>query len=203
MKDVSRILQTVLVVEDDESFRTMLVAALQRRGYDALGADSGEAAIELAQQDSPEMAVVDLRLPGMSGLDVVRDLKRIDPATAVVVLTGYGSIATALEAIRLGAVHYLTKPTDADRVLEALGGVEYNGGCWVFRAVFQRIQAATDLSSKVFMFQLEFNGFGQIGSNETVNLFRRNVPGYSVTNPSDQSLVPPSARSRLPFEQVF
>lgn len=119
MKDASRILQTVLVVEDDESFRTMLVAALQRRGYDARGAESGEAALELAQQDSPEMAVVDLRLPGMSGLDVVRDLKRIDPATVVVVLTGYGSIATALEAIRLGAVHYLTKPTDADRVLEA------------------------------------------------------------------------------------
>jgi two-component system response regulator RegA len=65
------------------------------------------------------MAVVDLRLPDMSGLDVVRELKAIDPATAVVVLTGYGSIATALEAIRLGAVHYLTKPTDADRVLEA------------------------------------------------------------------------------------
>ncbi len=119
MKDASRILQTVLVVEDDDSFRTMLVAALQRRGYDALGVESGEAAVERAHEDSPEMAVVDLRLPGMSGLEVVAALKRIDPATAVVVLTGYGSIATALEAIRLGAVHYLTKPTDADRVLEA------------------------------------------------------------------------------------
>ena len=63
--------------------------------------------------------------------------------------------------------------------------------------------AATDVSSKVFMFQLEFNGFGQIGSNETVNLFRRNVPGYSVTNPADQSLVPPSVRRELPFEQAF
>jgi two-component system, response regulator RegA len=119
MKDTSRILQTVLVVEDDESFRTMLVAALERRGYDARGVGDGGAAIALARHDSPEMAVVDLRLPDMSGLDVVRELKAIDPATAVVVLTGYGSIATALEAIRLGAVHYLTKPTDADRVLEA------------------------------------------------------------------------------------
>jgi len=69
--------------------------------------------------------------------------------------------------------------------------------------VFQRIQAATDVSSKVFTFQLEFNGFGQIGSNETVNMFRRNVPGYSVTNPADQSLVPPSVRPRLPFEEVY
>ncbi|HJS36499.1 MAG TPA: LPS-assembly protein LptD [Burkholderiales bacterium] len=78
------------------------------------------------------------------------------------------------------------------RVLEALAGVEYNGGCWVFRTVMQRVQAATDVTSKAIYFQLEFNGFGQIGSNETVNLFRRNVPGYSVTNPSDRALVPPS-----------
>jgi LPS-assembly protein len=77
-------------------------------------------------------------------------------------------------------------------VLEALAGVEYNGGCWVFRTVMQRVQAATDVTSKAIYFQLELNGFGQIGSNETVNLFRRNVPGYSVTNPSDQTLVPPS-----------
>jgi LPS-assembly protein len=77
-------------------------------------------------------------------------------------------------------------------VLEALAGVEYNGGCWVFRTVMQRVQAATDVSSKAIYFQLELNGFGQIGSNETVNLFRRNVPGYSVTNPRDQALVPPS-----------
>ena len=116
---MSRILQTVLVVEDDEPFRTMLVGALQRRGYDAHGVEDGVAALAHARHDSPEMAIVDLRLPGMSGLDVVRELKAIDPATAVVVLTGYGSIATALEAIRLGAVHYLTKPTDPDRILEA------------------------------------------------------------------------------------
>jgi LPS-assembly protein len=79
-----------------------------------------------------------------------------------------------------------------ESVLEALGGVEYNGGCWVFRMVFQQVQAATDVTSKAIYFQLEFNGFGQIGSNEAVNLFRRNVPGYSVTNPRDQKLVPPS-----------
>ncbi len=62
---------------------------------------------------------MDLKLPGISGLDVLRELKAIDATTAVVVLTGYGSIATALEAVRLGATHYLTKPTDADRVLAA------------------------------------------------------------------------------------
>jgi LPS-assembly protein len=89
------------------------------------------------------------------------------------------------------------------RVLEALGGIEYNGGCWVFRAVAQRVQAATDVTSKAILFQLEFNGLGQIGSNETVSLFRRSVPGYSVTNPRDQTLVPPSLQPQLPFQQAY
>ncbi|MDH3318405.1 MAG: LPS assembly protein LptD, partial [Betaproteobacteria bacterium] len=89
------------------------------------------------------------------------------------------------------------------RLLEGLAGLEYNGGCWVFRAVYQQAQAATDVTSKAILFQLEFNGLGQIGSNDTLTMFRRNVPGYSVTNPRDQSLVPPSAQRALPFEQAF
>jgi LPS-assembly protein len=88
-------------------------------------------------------------------------------------------------------------------LLEGIAGVEYNGGCWVFRGVFQRLQAATNVTSSALMFQLEFNGFGQIGSDDTLTLLRRTVPGYSVTNPGDQALVPPSLRSRLPFQQVY
>ena len=78
-----------------------------------------ETALALAQTESPEYAVVDLRMPGISGLDVVRELKAIDSMTNIVVLTGYGSIATALEAVRLGATHYLTKPADVDDLLAA------------------------------------------------------------------------------------
>jgi LPS-assembly protein len=89
------------------------------------------------------------------------------------------------------------------RLLEGLAGIEYNGGCWVFRAVVQRIQAAAQVASTGFFLQLEFNGVGQIGTDDGVALLSRNVPGYSVTNPRDAALVPPSARSRLPFEQVF
>ncbi len=89
------------------------------------------------------------------------------------------------------------------QLLEGIAGIEYNGGCWVFRGVYQRLRAATDVNSSAILFQLEFNGFGQIGSNETLTLLRRTVPGYSVTNPSDQSLVPPSLRPHLPFQQVF
>jgi LPS-assembly protein len=89
------------------------------------------------------------------------------------------------------------------RLLEGLAGAEYNAGCWVFRFVVQRIQAAADVSSTAIIFQLEFNGVGQIGTAEAVQLLRRDVPGYSVINRGDPSLTPPGARSRLPFEQVY
>ncbi len=111
--------RTVLVVDDDDALRTRLVRAFAARGLEARGAASADEAVVLANADSPELAVVDLRMPGSSGLQLVRELLAIDRATRVVVLTGYGSIATALEAIRLGAVHYLTKPADADQILAA------------------------------------------------------------------------------------
>jgi two-component system response regulator RegA len=110
---------SILVVDDDETYRTRLVRALQGRELEAQGAPDGESALALAKKESPEYAVVDLRMPGMSGLDVVRELKAIDATTNIVVLTGYGSIATALEAVRLGATHYLTKPADVDELLAA------------------------------------------------------------------------------------
>ena len=89
------------------------------------------------------------------------------------------------------------------RLLEGLAGVEYNGGCWVLRGVFQRIQAATQTTSTALFVQIEFNGLGQIGSDDTTGFLKRNVPGYAPTNPTDPHLVPQSLRPRLPFEQVF
>ena len=95
--------RSVLVVDDDDVFRTRLGKAFHDRGFDVRMAHSAAEAIRLAQQDSPEFAVVDLRMPGASGLDVVRELHAIDPASVIVMLTGYGSIATAVEAVRAGA----------------------------------------------------------------------------------------------------
>ena len=118
-RDSDKLLPTILIVEDDDAFRAILVQALEARGYEVRGVADAAAALTAARQESPEMAVVDLRLGAESGLDVVRELKAIDSSTAIVVLTGYGSIATALESIRLGALHYLTKPTDPDRILAA------------------------------------------------------------------------------------
>jgi len=110
---------TLLLVDDDLVFRSRLARAMTSRGYAVHEAGSLEEAIAIARTESPELALVDLRLPGASGLEVVQALKEIDADTNVVVLTGYGSIATALEAVRLGATHYLTKPVDAEEILAA------------------------------------------------------------------------------------
>lgn len=111
---------SLLVVDDDDVFRERLARAFRGRGYEVTTASDYGAAMAIAKEDSPELAVVDLRMPGRSGLELVRDLLAIDAATRIVVLTGYGSIATAIDAIRLGAVHYLSKPADADEILAAL-----------------------------------------------------------------------------------
>ena len=110
---------SILLVDDDENFRERMARALRDRGHDVRTAAGPDDAVCMATEDSPECAVVDLRMPGGSGLDVVSALRTIDPATTVVVLTGYGSIATALEAVRRGALHYLQKPVDADELLAA------------------------------------------------------------------------------------
>ncbi len=113
---------SILVVDDDDTFRERLVKALRTRGFDARGAASPAEALQSAREDSPELAVVDLRMPTGNGLEVVDGLRQIDPETKIVVLTGYGSIATAIEAMKLGAVHYLQKPADIDQIMAAFEG---------------------------------------------------------------------------------
>ncbi|WP_300453665.1 response regulator transcription factor [Accumulibacter sp.] len=111
---------TLLLVDDDDAFRRVLGRALERRGYAVSVAANVEAAVLKAQAQPPEYAVVDLKMPGESGLFLIRKLIDLDPNTRVVMLTGYASIATAIEAIKLGAIHYLAKPCDADEVVAAL-----------------------------------------------------------------------------------
>jgi two-component system response regulator RegA len=111
--------QSILLVDDDDVFRERLAKAFIKRGFEVHQAGSLEDAMLLARREVPELALVDMRLPGASGLDVVRALHELDPATNIVVLTGYGSIATALDAVRLGATHYLTKPVDLGEILAA------------------------------------------------------------------------------------
>ena len=110
---------SILLVDDDVTLRERLARALRERGFDVRTAGSADEAMEQVRADSPELAVIDLRMPGRSGLDLLRDMRDHDPATRVLVLTGYGSIATAVEATKLGAVGYLPKPVDADELLAA------------------------------------------------------------------------------------
>jgi len=113
---------SILVVDDDTTFRERLVKAFAARGFTATGAASGDAALDAAARHAPDFAVIDLRMPKMSGLEVVKRLRALAPGARIVVLTGYGSIATAVAAIRSGAIGYLTKPADADEILATLEG---------------------------------------------------------------------------------
>jgi two-component system response regulator RegA len=117
-------LPSILLVDDDEVLRERLAQAIRARGYEVRTAGSADEAMREATKDSPEMAVLDLRMPGMNGLDLLRELRKQDPATRVLMLTGYGSIATAVQAVREGAVGYLPKPADADEIIAALNGTQ-------------------------------------------------------------------------------
>ena len=109
----------ILVVDDDDVFRERLLRALNDRGYVTGGAACFDDALSIVDRFAPSHAVIDLRMPGRSGLDLVAALNTRDPSCRLVVLTGYGSIATAIEAIRIGATHYLTKPAEVDEILAA------------------------------------------------------------------------------------
>lgn len=119
---------TLLLVDDDKVFCKVLKAALERRGYEVLVAFNLEKGITLAEQYLPEFAVIDLRIGHDSGLELVKKLISLDANTACVMLTGFASITTAVEAIKLGAIHYLTKPTNADEIVNALNKNEGDPG---------------------------------------------------------------------------
>ncbi|MCP5420103.1 MAG: response regulator transcription factor [Gammaproteobacteria bacterium] len=117
---------SALVVDDDAVFRRVLASALTCRGFSVVTAESAEDAVALARLQTPEYAVVNLNLPGDSGLILIRNLLALNPATRAIVLTGYASITTAVEAIKLGAVNDLAKPADMDQVLAAFTTPEGN-----------------------------------------------------------------------------
>ncbi|SNT05726.1 two-component system, response regulator RegA [Azospirillum sp. RU38E] len=115
--DASR---SLLIVDDDAPFRIRLARAMERRGFDVVAVDTVNMGIEVAHESAPRYAVVDLRLGDGSGLDVVKALRDARPDARIVMLTGYGNIATAVAAVKFGAVDYLPKPSDADAVEAAL-----------------------------------------------------------------------------------
>lgn len=118
--------ETLLLVEDDVDFSRTLKRSLERRGYRVLTAHSLQEVETVLAGEQPSRAVVDLKLGNDSGLACVARLRERDPAMLIVVLTGYASIATAVEAIKLGASHYLAKPSNTDDIIEAFNRVGGN-----------------------------------------------------------------------------
>jgi two-component system, response regulator RegA len=108
-----------LIIDDDLSFRTALTRALQRRGFVVLGASNSDEALTLARAHNPQRTLIDLKLTHESGLDIIAALKQTLPAVEIVMLTGYSSIATAVEAVKRGALNYLCKPANIDEILAA------------------------------------------------------------------------------------
>jgi len=110
---------TLLIVDDDKIFCGVLAKAMTKRGFNVDVTHNIEDALTKAEMATPEYAIVDLKLDSESGLVLVEKLKILDPGTRIVMLTGYASVATAVEAIKLGATHYLAKPVDADEIMAA------------------------------------------------------------------------------------
>jgi two-component system response regulator RegA len=112
--------RTLIVVDDDKAFLQRLGRAMEQRGFEVRMGSSVAEGLELVRQKAPAFAVVDLRLEDGSGLDVIAELAKLRPDCRSIVLTGYGNFATAVSAVKLGAVDYLAKPADADEVTDAL-----------------------------------------------------------------------------------
>jgi two-component system, response regulator RegA len=112
--------RTLLIVEDDRSFQQRLAKALESRGFAVATAESVADGLKQVEKTTPAFAVVDMRLADGNGLDVISALKRRRPEARGIILTGYGNIATAVNAVKMGAVDYLAKPVDADDVVAAL-----------------------------------------------------------------------------------
>ena len=114
----------LLLVDDDLIYCEVLGEALTDHGFTVTVAHDVPSALRILERSLPGFAVVDLKMPGPSGLELVTKLHNLSPDTSIIVLTGYASIATAVEAIKLGATHYLTKPADADEIVAAFNRQE-------------------------------------------------------------------------------
>ena len=111
--------RSILVVDDDDVLRMRLEKSFTRRGLIVYVASDFDTAVAQVKLHKPDLAVLDLKMPGKSGLDLLKELKSISQDMKIVILTGYGSITNAVEAVKLGATNYVTKPADADDVLHA------------------------------------------------------------------------------------
>ncbi|MEM9355316.1 MAG: response regulator [Pseudomonadota bacterium] len=143
--------KTILYVDDDDVLRERLSRAFVARGLQVITAASVDEATQQLNSIAPDLALVDLRMPGKSGMELLKELKQRSPQTKTVVLTGYGSIANAVDAMQLGALSYVTKPADADQILEAFE-----------QAAEESIQAAESEMKRPSLAETEWNHIQQV-----------------------------------------
>lgn len=110
----------LLLVDDEEDFRTTLAGRLKRRNIDISDAESGEKALELLKQKSFDVAIVDIKMPGMDGIETLRHIKKIDPLLEVILLTGHASVEAGIEGIKSGAYDYVIKPCNISHLLDKI-----------------------------------------------------------------------------------
>ncbi len=110
----------VLVVDDEEEFREMMVKRLNKKGLVALGADSGQAALDLLKAKRIDVVLLDVKMPGMDGIETLRQIRVLKPLVEVVLLTGHASVDSGIEGMKLGAFDYLMKPIELEPLLEKL-----------------------------------------------------------------------------------
>ena len=113
----------VLIVDDDPSIRKRCVQLLHKQGYRVEGISSGDVALRLVKSRHIGLVVADIRMPGLNGLELLEKIKEINPSTEVIMITGYGTVESAVKAIKLGAYDYLTKPFDMDKLLKVVENV--------------------------------------------------------------------------------
>lgn len=114
------IMKKILVIDDDHSYRRVLEYNLEAEGYNALSASSGEDGLALFHEQKPDLIITDMKMQGISGLDVLYAVKKIAPAMRVIVLTAFGSVDDAETAMKLGAFDYITKPFNRERLNQAV-----------------------------------------------------------------------------------
>jgi DNA-binding NarL/FixJ family response regulator len=113
-------MKKILIVDDDRDIQVVLSDLVKSEGYDACVAGNGQAALKKISTHSPDLILLDIRLPGIDGMSLLEKIRKVDDALCVVMLTGYGDIKDAVKAIKLGAFDYITKPFDNDEIMEII-----------------------------------------------------------------------------------
>jgi DNA-binding NtrC family response regulator len=140
----------ILLVDDEVVFTTNMGKLLTNRGYKVTAANSGDAAIQALEKENYDVVVLDLKMPGMDGLATLKEIKKLGLFTETLILTGHGSIDTALEAIKIGAYDYLTKPCEIDDLVGKIEGAWQRKDGAEKKEMKEKIQKAVESPSSIF-----------------------------------------------------